>query len=102
MVLPVHVFVHVAFGYMLFFCALPQQGNIGLAVCRKAQKADGELRRVTADLRAHERERNAAESRAAAAQAETEKGSSASTALAAAKRVSVLTPRSLRMSLALT
>lgn len=56
-------------------------------VCRKAQKAEGDLRRATADLRAREREREAAESRAAAAQAESEKGSSSSSAAVAAKRV---------------
>ena len=56
-------------------------------VCRKAQKAEGDLRRATADLRVLERERDAAESRAAAAQAEHEKGLGSSTVLAAAKRV---------------
>ena len=59
----------------------------GANVCRKQQKAEGDLRRATADLRAREREREAAETRAAAAQAESEKGSNSSNALAAAKRV---------------
>lgn len=59
----------------------------GAHVCRKAQKAEGDLRRATADLRAREREREAAESRAAAAQAESEKGANSGSALAAAKRV---------------
>ena len=59
----------------------------GRSVCRKAQKAEGDLRRATADLRAREREREAAELRAAAAQAESEKGSSSSSVAVAAKRV---------------
>ena len=50
-------------------------------MCRKAQKADSELRRVTADLRAFERDYNAA-------QAELDRGANASTSLAAAKQVS--------------
>ena len=57
-------------------------------LCRRLQKADAELRKVTNDLRAREREKDAAELRAIAAQAEAEKGSSASQAHAAAKRVS--------------
>lgn len=59
----------------------------GEVVCRKSQKAEADLRRVTTELRVREREHEAAESRAAAAQAESEKGSSSSAALAAAKRV---------------
>lgn len=45
------------------------------------------MRKATADLRAREREKDAAELRASAAQAEADKGSSASQALSAAKRV---------------
>ena len=60
-------------------------------MCRKAQKAEGDLRRATADLRAREREREAAESRAAAAQAENEKGSNSSSAMTTAKRVRLAT-----------
>ena len=56
--------------------------------CRKAQKAEADLRKATGDLRAREREKDAAELRASAAQAEVEKGSSASQALTAARRVS--------------
>ena len=55
---------------------------------RKAQKAEADLRKASSDLRAREREKDAAELRAGAAQAEVEKGSSASQALTAAKRVS--------------
>ena len=60
-------------------------------MCRRAQKAETELRKTSIDLHHRERgERDAAESRAHAAQAESEKGA----ALAAAKRVSYyyLTP----------
>ena len=56
-------------------------------MCRKAQKAEADLRKVTSDLRAREREKDAAELRANAAQAEAERGSSAGHALTAAKRV---------------
>ncbi|KAL3131337.1 hypothetical protein ABBQ38_000625 [Trebouxia sp. C0009 RCD-2024] len=69
------------------------------AADRKAQKAEGDLRRVTADVRVLERERDAAESRAAAAQAEHEKGLGSSTALAAAKRAADDREAELRRSL---
>lgn len=63
----------------------------GKVVRRKSQKAEADLRRVTAELRVREREHEAAESRAAAAQAESEKGSNSSSAVAAAKRVGLAT-----------
>lgn len=46
------------------------------------------MRKTNNDLRARERERDAAEWRVSAAQAESERGATASTASAAAKRVS--------------
>lgn len=69
------------------------------AADRRAQKAEGDLRRVTADQRVLEHERNAAESRAAAAQAEHEKGSGSVAALAAAKRAADDREAELRRSL---
>jgi len=59
------------------------------ATARRALKAEAELRKINNDLRARERECDAAEARASAAQAESDRGTTTSNALAAAKRVSL-------------
>lgn len=60
-----------------------------LSICRRAQKAEAELRKTNSDLTAREHERNAAESRANAAQAECDRGITNSSVLAAVKKVSL-------------